>query len=163
METGLDHGFQQGNGMRSPAESPLPETLAQIQRDVNDLVGAFALLGIQRCRQCRHFFRSSEPGALFDYGELVCYSCVPGWWHSVSGQLPISERERLEGKLSSWLRKYHRAEVVKEERGKLHDVRPEHFQIVVRCGECLGSGKLLEGERCRFCNGLGTVRLVVPE
>jgi len=163
METGLDHELQRTNGTHGPAERSLPETLKHIEQDLNDVVRALALLGVQRCRQCRQFFRSSEPGALFDYGDLVCFACVPNWWPSISGQLRIAEREKLEGKLSSWLRKYHRAEVVKEERGKLHDVRPEHFQIVVRCGECLGSGKLLEGERCRFCNGLGTVRLVVPE
>ena len=37
------------------------------------------------------------------------------------------------------------------------------FQIVTTCVECHGSGKLLEGERCRFCNALGTVWIVVPK
>ncbi len=37
------------------------------------------------------------------------------------------------------------------------------FQIVAKCVECAGSGKLMEGERCRFCNELGTVRIVVPK
>jgi len=35
------------------------------------------------------------------------------------------------------------------------------FQMVAKCLECAGSGKLMEGERCRFCTGLGTVRIVV--
>jgi len=139
------------------------ETLEQLEHDLNDLVDAFALLGIKRCTQCRKFFRSTEPGALFDSGELICFSCVPKWWRSLSETLRVDDRERIEAKLSSWLRKYHNAEVLKEERGKSVDAGEHAFEIVVHCTECQGSGKLLEGERCRFCNGLGTVRIVVPK
>jgi hypothetical protein len=77
--------------------------------------------------------------------------------------LGTTERERIESKLASWLRKYHRAEVVKETPGKELDAPKAVFQIVARCAECAGSGKLMEGERCRFCNGFGTVRIVVPQ
>ena len=158
----LHRGLLQGNRTPAPAEGSLFETLTKIQQDVNAVVEALALLGIKRCCQCQQFFRCSEPGALFDYGKLVCYACVPDWW-ATSSRLSVDEREKLEAKLSSWLRKYHGAEIVKQETGKRTEIAPEHFQIVVRCNECLGSGKLLEGERCRFCNGFGTVRIVVPD
>jgi DnaJ-class molecular chaperone len=69
----------------------------------------------------------------------------------------------MEGKLSSWLRKYHQAEILKgEDRKKRTEPSQPEFQIVVQCSECRGSGKLLEGERCRFCDGLGTVRIAAP-
>jgi DnaJ-class molecular chaperone len=61
------------------------------------------------------------------------------------------------------LRKHHRAEVVKETPGKVLDTSSTEFQIVAKCAECGGTGKLMEGERCRFCNGFGTVRIVVPK
>ena len=161
MEVGLDHGLSMGNETRGAADSLL-ETLSHVQHDLNDVIAALALLGVKRCCQCKHFFRSSEPGSLFDYGKLVCYECVPTWWSRLSAQLNVVDREKIEGKLSSWLRKYHRAEVVKEIPGKVSDTTTTEFQIVVKCIECSGSGKLLQGERCRFCNGFGTVRIVVP-
>jgi hypothetical protein len=141
-----------------PTERSLAEALEQVQRDLNSVVNALALLGIKRCSQCKQFFRA-EPGSLFDCGELVCHGCVPGWWSSLSGQLSITERERLEASLSSWLRRYHGAEVVTEEPSHSDQ---EEFQIVVHCTECHGSGTLLEGERCRFCKGRGTVWIVAP-
>ena len=158
---------EEGNGIsevatHDPAENSLFENLSRVEHDVSDLIGALALLGVKRCSQCRQFFRSAEPGALFDCGELVCYTCVPQWWSSSSRRLGVADRERTEGKLASWLRKYHRAEVVKETPGKVLDTSNIEFQIIAKCLECSGSGKLMEGERCRFCNGAGTVRIVVP-
>jgi hypothetical protein len=145
-----------------PPENSLFENLSRVEHDLNDLIGALALLGVKRCSQCRQFFRSAEPGALFDYGQLVCYKCVPDWWPSCSGRLGVTDRERAEGKLASWLRKYHRAEVVKETPGNVPDTSNVEFQMIAKCLECSGSGKLMEGERCRFCNGAGTVRIMVP-
>jgi len=139
------------------------ETVTRVEHDLKDLIGALALLGVKRCSQCRQFFRCADPGALFDNGQLVCYSCIPNWWSSLSTRLGVTDRERTEGKLASWLRKYHRAEVVKETSGKVTDTPNAEFQIVAQCLECAGSGKLMEGERCRFCNGHGTVRIVVPK
>jgi len=57
--------------------------------------------------------------------------------------------------------RYHRAEVVKETPGKVPDTSNVEFQMTAKCLECSGSGKLMEGERCRFCNGAGTVQIVV--
>jgi len=158
---------REGNGhspveTHDPVENPLFATLARVEHDLKDVIGALALLGVKRCSRCKQFFRSADPGALFDYGQLVCYTCVPDWWPSESRGLGVEERERVEGKLASWLRKYHRAEVVKVTPGSTPDATNTEFQIAAKCQECGGSGKLMEGERCRFCNGLGTVRIVVP-
>ena len=146
---------------RDAVESSMFETLSRIEHDFNDLVEALALLGVKRCFRCRHFFKSSNPGSLFDYGRLVCFTCIPDWWSAQSAQLGVVEREKIEAKLSAWLRKFHRAEIVKEIREGV-EAEDHEFQIVTGCFECRGSGKLMEGERCRFCNGLGTVRIVVP-
>ena len=151
----------QGQTQDLPGDS-IFQNLSQIRHDLQDVIDALALLGIKRCSECNKFFRCSDPGALFDCGKIVCYGCVPGWWSKISEQLRVEERETLETRLSSWLRKHHGAEIVKQETGKISERNPLQFQIVVRCRECLGSGKLLEGERCRFCNGFGTVRVVVP-
>jgi hypothetical protein len=150
-------------GTHDRAEDPLFETLARVERDLNDLIGGLALLGVKRCSQCRRFFRCADPGALFESDQIVCYDCVPDWWSSLSTRIGVDERERIEGKLASWLRKYHRAEVVKVTPGNVPDTTNAKFQIAAKCLECGGSGKLMEGERCRFCNGLGTVRIVVPK
>jgi hypothetical protein len=162
MQRELGNGYSPV-GTHDPVENPSFATLARVEHDLNDVIGALALLGVKRCSQCKQFFRSADPGALFDCGQLVCYSCVPKWWPSESMGLGVEERERIEGKLASWLRKYHRAEVVKVIPGSVPDTTHTEFQIAAKCQECGGSGKLMEGERCRFCNGLGTVRIVVPK
>jgi hypothetical protein len=56
------------------------------------------------------------------------------------------------------LRKYHRGEVVKETPGKVPNTNNE-FQMIAKYLECAGSGKLMEGECCGFCDGAGTVRI----
>jgi hypothetical protein len=157
-----------GNGLshleaHDPAENSLFETMVRVEHDLSDVISALALLGVKRCSQCKQFFRAADPGALFENGHTVCYRCIPGWWSSMSARLGITDRERIEAKLASWLRKYHRAEVVKETPGTAPDTTNVEFQMVARCAECAGSGKLMEGERCRFCNGFGTVRIVVPK
>jgi hypothetical protein len=162
MQPELGHGYPEMASHKLPDHSSF-ESLSRIEQDLNDLIGALGLLGVKRCSQCRQFFRSAEPGALFDCGQLVCYKCIPTWWSDISQQLDVAERERIEGKLASWLRKHHRAEVVKETSGKGPDAGNIDFQMFARCLECAGSGKLMEGERCRFCNGAGTVRIVVPQ
>jgi len=149
-------------GRHAGAENSLLESVSRVQQDLNDLIGALALLGVKRCSQCRHFFRSAEPGTLFDCGSLVCYKCIPVWWPSFSTRLGVADREQAEGKLSSWLRKYHDAQVVKQTPTEAPDTSHVEFQMTAKCLECAGSGKLMESERCRFCNGAGTVRIVVP-
>ena len=150
-------------GTHDAPEDSLFATLAHVEHDVEDLVAALALLGVKRCSRCRQFFRCADPGALFDFGQLVCYNCIPAWWSTMSTQIGVADRERIEGKLASWLRKYHGAEVIKVTPGNAPDASASEFQIVAKCVECAGSGKLMEGERCRFCNGFGTVRIVMPK
>lgn len=162
MQPELGNGHSQTGTHDAPANS-MVATLSHIEHDVNDLIAALALLGVKRCSRCRQFFRCADPGALFDSGEPVCYDCIPDWWTLRSTQIGVADREQIEGKLASWLRKHHRGEVVKETPGKVFDAANAAFEIVAKCVECAGSGKLMEGERCRFCNGLGTVRVVVPK
>jgi len=149
MERSIGFQIATNEGRRSP-----------IERDMQAMVDALALLGVRRCSQCGQFFRSADSGALFEGGELVCYGCVPEWWSSRSPELAIAERHRAEGKLAAWLRKYHQAQVVKDP-ARVPDAQSCYIQLAAGCVECGGSGKLLEGERCRFCNGLGTVFVVV--
>jgi hypothetical protein len=156
----LGNGLSQA-GPNDLTENSLFESVSRVEHDLQDLIGALALVGVKRCSQCRQFFRSAEPGALFDCGQIVCYKCIPDWWSSYSGRMGVTDRERAEGKLASWLRKYHHADVVKETPGKVPDNSSVEFQMTTNCLECSGSGKLMEGERCRFCNGAGTVRIVV--
>lgn len=141
------------------SEGSTAEELAQLQKDVNSVLAALALLGVKRCSQCKQFLKC-EPGSFFECGDLICYSCVPGWWTGASARLGVTEREKLEANLSSWLRRYHGAEVVTEPREGPSNGNAEAFRIVVHCTECHGSGKLLEGERCRFCKGAGNVWIV---
>jgi hypothetical protein len=162
METETGNGLLQA-GTQDPAENSVFETMVRIEHDLSDVIDGLALLGVKRCSECKQFFRSADPGALFENGHTVCYRCIPDWWSSSSLRLAVTDRERLEAKLASWLRKHHRAEVVKETAGKALDTSGVEFQIVAKCAECGGSGKLMEGERCRFCNGFGTVRIVVPK
>src|SRR6202453_1261858 len=97
-------------------EEPNPssqEVLARHQLDLDRLKDALALLGINPCSWCKKFLRRSDPGALFDAGELVCYGCIPEWGSQRAAQLGIKERETLEGKLVFWLREFHHAETFK--------------------------------------------------
>jgi len=161
METQLHQNVAPTNGSMAKASSS--EAITELQHDLNGLVAALALLDIKRCSQCRQFFRSTGPGVLFDYGPLVCYGCLPGWWTVFSAATTTDDRLKVAAKLASWLRKHHHAEVLKEGLGNKHAESSYAFQIVTGCLECRGSGKLLEGERCRFCNGFGTIRVAVPK
>ncbi len=150
--------------LSSGEQQEMPENanfrLARIERDIEALIGGFALLGIRRCSQCGKFFRTGDSGALFDCGDLVCFGCVPAWWSFQSPALCLTDRDRLQSKLASWLRKYHNAQVVKDP-AKLPEPHRCEIRLKTGCVECGGSGKLLEGERCRFCNGDGAVFVVV--
>ena len=142
------------------SDSEKSRTSPSPQDDIQAVIDGLALLGLKRCSRCGRFYRAGDPGALFDGGEFVCYGCIPVWWSRQSPELPVAEREKLEGKLATWLRKHHQARVVKDP-AKLPDPERCEMRIAIRCVECAGTGKLLEGERCRFCNGLGIVFVVV--
>jgi hypothetical protein len=112
------------------------------------------------CSCCKKFLRRSDPGALFDAGELVCYGCIPEWWPQRAAQVGIKEREVLEGKLVFWLRDFHHAETFKDP-AKLPEASLQELQIVATCLECRGAGRSMGQERCRFCEGRGTVWVIV--
>ena len=91
------------------------EALARYKLDLNRLKDAFGLLGVSPCSWCKKFFRRSDPGALFDAGELVCYGCIHHWWNHRCTKLNTKDRENLEGKLVFWLRSNHHAELFKDQ------------------------------------------------
>ena len=145
-----------------PEESnPSPEEiLARHALDLDRLKDALALLGVNACSWCKKFHRRSDPGALFDAGELVCYGCIHEWWPQRAAQLGVKERETLEGKLVFWLRDFHHAETYKDP-AKLPEASLQELHIVANCLECRGAGKSMGQERCRFCEGRGTVWVIV--
>ena len=122
---------------------------------------ALALLGVAPCSWCKKYFRRAEPGAMFDGGELVCYACIPEWWPQRREQLSGKDRDDVEGKLVFWLRQFHKAESIKDP-AKLPEASQQELTLVATCLECRGTGTST-GERCRFCEGRGTIWIVVPK
>jgi len=96
---------------------------------------------------------------LFEAGPVVCYGCIPDWWHHQSSEMNLKQRELLEYELKNWLVRCHHAEIIKNPE-KVPKDPPPKLQIVVSCYECGASGNL-GGERCHFCDGRGTVWAVV--
>jgi hypothetical protein len=136
------------------------ETIAQQALEIKRMKEALALLGVNPCAQCKKFFRRADPGALFDAGELICYGCVPEWWPQCCSQLGLKEREALEGKLVFWLRDFHHAELFKDPT-KLPESSQQEVHIVANCLECHGTAKSMGQDRCRYCDGRGTVWVIV--
>jgi len=136
------------------------ESLARQALEIERLKDALGLLGVNPCSWCKKFVRRTEPGALFDAGELICYGCVPEWWAQRCAQLSTKERENLEGKLVFWLGDHHHAELFKDP-AKLPESSQQELHIVANCLECHGTGKSLGQERCRYCEGRGTVWVIV--
>ncbi|MGA3351152.1 MAG: hypothetical protein ABSC33_19155, partial [Candidatus Sulfotelmatobacter sp.] len=75
------------------------DIVARQALEIERLRDALALLGVNPCACCQKFVRRSDPGALFDAGELICYGCILEWWPRRSAQLSGKEHENLEGKL----------------------------------------------------------------
>src|SRR5579863_7878529 len=117
--------------MPEKSDPPLEAVLARHELDLDRLKDALRLLGVRPCSWCRKFQRS-DPGALFDAGELVCYACIHECWPQRSAQLSSKDREPLEGKLVYWLREYHQAEVFKDP-ARLPDTPMQELHIVVGC------------------------------
>ncbi len=136
----------------------LRETLARVEREQGLLQEALFLVGLKRCSQCGRFFRSSEPGALFDGGESVCVDCVERWWEQRRQQLCVKDREVIERRLVNWLVNHHGAKLAPQ----LTEATAGSMQIVAGCVQCDGLGTVA-GRRCSSCGGRGTVWLVVPK
>jgi len=140
---------------------PVEEILARQQLDLDRMKDALGLLGVSACSWCTKFYRRSDPGALFDTGsELICYGDIHEWWPQRCLELSTKEREDLEGKLVFWLRDFHHAELFKDP-AKLPESSLQELHIVANCLECRGTGKLMGQERCRYCDGRGTVWVIV--
>jgi len=139
----------------------LTDRLSSLERDLERLTTGIALLGIKPCSACKKFFRISEPGVLFDAGIPVCYGCIPDWWPQMSADLSTKRREIIEFELKNWLIHYHHAEVFRSPE-KLPKDPPPRLQLVVSCHECNASGAL-DGTRCRFCDGRGTLWIAVRQ
>ena len=153
-------GNESDESMAEKSNTTAEEILARQQLDLDRLKDALGLLGVSPCAWCMKYSRRSDPGALFDAGELVCYGCIGEWWPRRSEKLSAKEREDLEGKLVFWLRDYHDAETFKDP-AKLPESSLQELHIVANCLECRGTGKLLGDERCRYCEGRGTVWVIV--
>jgi len=50
---------------------------------------------------------------LFEAGPVVCYGCIPDWWHHQSSEMNLKQRELLEYELKNWLVRCHHAEIIK--------------------------------------------------
>ena len=146
--------------MAEESDNRVEQTLSRHELDLERIKDAFVLLGVGSCSWCKKFFRRSEPGALFDAGELVCYGCIPQWWALHCAQLSAKDRENVEGKLVFWLRETHLAETVKDP-AKLPEHSMQELNLVATCLECRGTGKSLGQEHCRFCGDRGTVWIIV--
>jgi hypothetical protein len=148
------------NPMGEGSVPALHETVASLERELGRIREGLSLLGIKACTQCQKFFRS-EHGTFFDSGQLVCYGCVHPWWQQESGRLSVNDREKIESKLVYWLREQHHAQIVKQY-AKLPDASAQEFHIPANCLECRGTGAI-SGDSCRYCDGGGTVIVVVPK
>jgi len=147
--------------MTDTLDSALQEKLSRQQAEIDRMKDALALLGVAPCSWCKKYFRRAEPGAMFDGGELVCYACIPEWWPQRREQLSGKDRDDVEGKLVFWLRQFHKAESIKDP-AKLPEASQQELTLVATCLECRGTGTST-GERCRFCEGRGTIWIVVPK
>jgi hypothetical protein len=132
----------------------------ELKIEIERLKSALGLLGVNDCWRCKKFYRKADPGALFDAGELVCYGCIPEWWAEASAVLDSKDRANVESKLVFWLREERHAELFKDP-AKLPEVSLQELNLVANCLECRGTGKSMSQERCRYCEGRGTVWVVV--
>jgi len=146
--------------MAEKSDPRLEEILARHKFELDRLKEAFGLLGVSACSWCKKFFRRTDPGSLFDAGQLVCYGCIPDWWNHRCTQLSTSDRENLESRMVYWLRANHHAELFKDA-AKLPDASRQELNIVASCLECRGTGKSMGQDRCRYCAGRGTVWVIV--
>ena len=141
-------------------DSQVDEALERHESELSRLKDALGLLGVNACSWCKKFLRRTDPGSLFNAGELVCYGCIHDWWPRRSEQLSTEDREDLESKLVFWLRDHHHAEIFKDA-AKVPESSLQELHIVANCLECRGTGKSMGDDECRYCAGKGTVWVIV--
>jgi hypothetical protein len=142
------------------AGKDLDERLARLERGLEHLKAGLGLLGVKPCSWCGIYYRRSDPGALFDCGELICFDCVTTWWSHRSPELSANDREKAERELRRWLVSHHHAEVIRRP-GDLPKPERLAVKLVTGCEQCEASGKTYMGGRCSHCDGRGTVWVVV--
>jgi hypothetical protein len=140
--------------------SDTPDELARLERELARLKSGLELLGIKACCWCKNLYRATEPGNLFEAGELVCFTCIRHWWPARSQGLAAHDRELTEHKLVHWLLAYHGAKVVRDA-GKVPFVSEQDLRLVAACEECDGKG-VWAGAKCHFCDGRGALWVVIP-
>ncbi len=141
-------------------EDDTGDALARLERELARLKTGLELLGVKACSCCRNLFRATEPGNLFDAGELVCFTCIRHWWPERSRALAAQDRELIEHKLVHWLLNHHGAKVVRDHE-KLPPDDGRGIRLVAACEECDGKGTWA-GSKCHFCGGTGALCLVIP-
>ena len=149
--------------MSESSKPNLPGESPSVEVELAALRNALVLLGLKQCVWCRKYLRFAEPGALFDVGELVCYSCSLDWWKNKCPQLAENERAAMEHKLVHWLIYQHHAKVIRPA-GKGAETAPTDApHLVASCIECLGKGKDTGGGHCSHCIGLGIIWVIPTE
>ena len=136
------------------------DALERLERELWRVKSGLELLGVKACCCCQNLFRATEPGNLFDAGDLVCFACIRHWWPERSPTLAAPDRELIEHKLVHWLLNHHGAKVVRDHE-KLPADDSQGIRLVAACEECEGTG-VSAGAKCHFCGGRGALCLVVP-
>jgi len=146
--------------MADDSKESLEERLSRIERELELQKTGLAALGVKPCCRCGIYYLRSNPGALFNCGELVCFKCIQPWWVDRSPKLSPDERTKTESDLCRWLLNHHQAELILRI-GDLPSPEQLRIKLVVACETCNGEGKTHSGKKCTQCDGRGTVWVVV--
>lgn len=146
--------------MSNDSTESVEERLARIERELEHQKTGLGALGVKPCCRCGIYYLRSNPGALFNGGELVCFKCIQQWWLDRSPKLSPDERTKTESDLCRWLLNHHQAELILRI-GDLPSPEQLRIKLVVACETCNGEGKTHSGKKCAQCDGRGTVWVVV--
>ena len=146
--------------MSNDSTESVEERLARIERELERQKTGLGLLGVKPCSRCGIFYQRSNPGTLFDCGELVCFKCIQQWWLDRSPNLSPDDRTKTENALCRWLLIHHQAELILR-LDALPSPEQLRIKLVVACESCTGEGKTFSGRKCSQCDGRGTVWVVV--
>lgn len=147
--------------MADPHQDDTRDALSRLEQELARLKSGLELLGVKACCCCQNLFRATEPGSLFDAGDLVCFACIHHWWTERSRSVAAPERELIEHKLVHWLLNHHGAKVIRGDKKHLAGDEQE-LRLVAACEECDGKG-VWAGSKCHFCDGTGALCLVIPK
>jgi hypothetical protein len=147
--------------MSDHPEDDTRDALSRLERELARLKSGLELLGVKACCCCQNLFRATEPGTLFDAGELVCFRCIRHWWPERVKRFSAHDRDLVEHKLVHWLLNHHGARVLHGQE-KVPPADQQELQLTAACEECDGKG-VWAGAKCRFCDGRGALCLVIPK